>query len=62
VITIEPGLYIPDDPDIPKEYRGIGVRIEDNVLITKDVPDVLTAGVPKDPSHIEQLMHTASLY
>jgi len=47
IVTIEPGIYIPDDPDIPEKYRGIGIRVEDNVLITESEPDVLTKRAPK---------------
>lgn len=56
VITVEPGLYIPDADDIPADYRGIGVRIEDNIVITEDGYDMLTAGVPKTIDGIEALM------
>ena len=56
VITIEPGLYFPDHTDIPEAYRGIGVRIEDDVVITADGVDILTGDVPKSISDIEALM------
>lgn len=57
VLTVEPGLYIPpDDKSAPAKYRGIGVRIEDDVLVTKDGNRNLTAKVPKDPDEIESLM------
>jgi len=57
VLTVEPGLYIPpDDKSAPAKYRGIGVRIEDDVLVTKDGNFNLTAKVPKDPDEIEALM------
>ena len=56
VITIEPGLYIAPDADVPKAYRGIGVRIEDNLVITATGADVITADVPKEISEIEALM------
>ncbi len=58
VLTIEPGLYIPDDPDIAEQWRGIGIRIEDNVVVTADGRDVLTEGVPKRVRDIEALMAT----
>jgi Xaa-Pro aminopeptidase len=48
VLTVEPGIYIsPDDPTVPAEWRGIGVRIEDDVLVTTSAPEVLTDGIPK---------------
>lgn len=57
VVTVEPGLYIPDEEGIPERFRGIGIRIEDDVLITeKEGPEVLTAGVPKKSKLIEELM------
>jgi Xaa-Pro aminopeptidase len=57
VMTVEPGIYIsPDTKDIPSEYLGIGVRIEDDVLCTNNGPRVLTTKVPKQPEEIEQLM------
>ncbi len=57
LITIEPGLYIAEDAaDAPEKYRGIGVRIEDDVLVTKDGGRVLTGDVPKKAEEIEELM------
>jgi Xaa-Pro aminopeptidase len=57
VLTVEPGLYIPpDDKSAPAKYRGIGIRIEDDVLVTKDGNRNLTAKVTKDPDEIESLM------
>ncbi|NKN32236.1 Xaa-Pro aminopeptidase [Marichromatium bheemlicum] len=56
VITVEPGLYLPDEAGIPIAYRGIGIRIEDDVLITGDGHEVLTAAAPKSPEDIEALM------
>lgn len=57
VLTVEPGLYIPDAEDIPEAYRGIGIRIEDDVAVTATGHDVLTADVPKEVAEIEALMH-----
>lgn len=57
VLTVEPGLYIPpDDKSAPSKYRGIGIRIEDDVLVTKDGNFNLTSKVPKDADEIESLM------
>lgn len=57
VLTIEPGLYLAEDLEgIPPRYRGIGVRIEDDVLITTDGNDVLSARVPKTIADIERTM------
>jgi Xaa-Pro aminopeptidase len=57
VFTIEPGLYIPADADdVPAALRGIGIRIEDDVLVTEDGCEVLTRGVPVHPDEIESLV------
>ena len=57
VLTIEPGLYIPVGArGVPKRFQGIGVRIEDDVVVTRNGAEVLTEGVPKDPQAIESLM------
>lgn len=57
VLTVEPGLYIPpDDKSAPAKYRGIGIRIEDDVLVTKDGNLNLTAKVPKEIDEIEAIM------
>ena len=57
VLTVEPGLYIaPDCEDVDPEWRGIGVRIEDDVLVTKDGCDILTAALPKTVADIEACM------
>jgi Xaa-Pro aminopeptidase len=57
VFTVEPGLYFDkNDTRVPEKYRGIGVRIEDDVVVTKDGCENLTAGVPKHPDAIEALM------
>ncbi len=57
VMTVEPGIYIaPDNEQVEKKWRGIGIRIEDNVLITKDGCEILTDGVVKRVDEIEALM------
>lgn len=57
VMTAEPGLYIaPDSEDVEPRYRGIGIRIEDDILITAEGNEVLTSGVPKTVDKIEALM------
>ncbi|HEY0179728.1 MAG TPA: M24B family metallopeptidase, partial [Dokdonella sp.] len=57
VVTVEPGLYVaPDLKGVSARWRGIGIRIEDDVVVTRGDPDVLSAGVPKDADAIEALM------
>jgi len=57
VLTVEPGIYIAAQTrGVPKEFRGIGIRIEDDVVVTRDGCEVLTAGVPKSPDEIEAVM------
>jgi len=59
VLTVEPGLYIPaDDKTAPAKYRGIGIRIEDDILVTEDGNVNLTVGVPKDADAIEEIMNS----
>ena len=54
IFTIEPGLYFhKNDLKVPKNYRGIGVRIEDNVLVTKDGVENLSGALPRDPDALE---------
>ena len=57
VMTVEPGLYVaPDDEKAPKRLRGIGIRIEDDVLVTKAGREVLTAAAPKSIDEIESIV------
>jgi len=59
VLTIEPGIYIPERQEtahLPARFRGIGIRVEDDVLITPQGPEVLTAAAPKELADIETLM------
>ena len=59
-LTVEPGIYIsPDNQSVAKKWRGIGVRIEDDVVVTKTGCEILTSGVPKSVAHIEALMAAA---
>ncbi|WP_031433917.1 Xaa-Pro aminopeptidase [Methylomarinum vadi] len=57
VLTVEPGLYIPAECEtVDEKWRGIGIRIEDDVLVTRDGHEILTGGVPKSIEDIELLM------
>jgi Xaa-Pro aminopeptidase len=57
VFTIEPGLYFKnEDLSVPEEYRGIGVRIEDDILMTAQGPVNLSAALPRDPADVEAWM------
>ncbi|MCG8709861.1 Xaa-Pro aminopeptidase [Brenneria sp. 4F2] len=60
VVTLEPGLYIAPDANVPHQYRGIGIRIEDDILITENGNENLTASVVKDADAIEALMAKAA--
>jgi Xaa-Pro aminopeptidase len=54
VLTVEPGIYIAKDNDkVPPEWRGIGVRIEDDVLVTDSAPENLTAAIPKTVADVQ---------
>lgn len=56
-LTVEPGLYFQaDDLTVPEEYRGIGVRIEDDILVTEDGNRILSAGLPRTSADVEQWM------
>lgn len=56
ILTVEPGLYVAPTAEVPEAYRGIGIRIEDDVRVTEAEPEILSAAVPKDPEAIEALM------
>lgn len=61
-LTVEPGIYIsPDNQNVAKKWRGIGVRIEDDVVVTKSGCEILSSGVPKSVADIEALMAAARL-
>ncbi|WP_298154129.1 M24 family metallopeptidase, partial [Metallibacterium sp.] len=60
VLTVEPGLYVaPDEALAPARYRGIGIRIEDDVLVTADGADVLTAALPRHADALEDALAQA---
>ena len=57
VLTVEPGLYFgPQAKQTPDDYRGIGIRIEDDVLVTEDGCRVLSEAIPKDPDELEAIV------
>ena len=60
VFTIEPGIYIPDDSDCDKKWWGIAVRIEDDVLVTKDGYELLSSYAPRTVEEIEKMMKKKS--
>jgi Xaa-Pro aminopeptidase len=62
VITVEPGIYIPEGSDCDAKWWNIGIRIEDDVLITETDPDVLSGCIPKTIDEIEAIMKKESLF
>jgi Xaa-Pro aminopeptidase len=57
VVTVEPGIYIaPDAKYVAAQWRGIGIRIEDDIVVTRGEPEIITAAVPSDADEIEALM------
>jgi Xaa-Pro aminopeptidase len=57
VLTVEPGLYFAEDlTEVPASYRGMGIRIEDDVLVTEGEPEVLTGATPKTVAEVEATM------
>jgi len=62
VLTMEPGIYIPDGSDCDKKWWGIGVRIEDDILVTKNGPINLSADAPRKSDEIEKLMKQKSIF
>jgi Xaa-Pro aminopeptidase len=61
VLTVEPGLYIQRDGDAPERFKGIGVRIEDDVLCSASGPEILSAGIPKTIADLEALVGADAL-
>jgi Xaa-Pro aminopeptidase len=60
VLTVEPGLYIPADcKSVDEKWRGIGIRIEDDILVTSDGHEILTIAVPKTIAEIESVMQAS---
>lgn len=62
VLSMEPGIYIPEGSDCDKKWWGIGVRIEDDVLVTKNGPVILSADAPRTSEEIEKMMQKASIF
>ena len=61
VLTVEPGIYVPPGSRrAPKEFRGIGIRIEDDVAVTRGAPDVLTGALVKQPDEVERFLAGAA--
>jgi Xaa-Pro aminopeptidase len=58
-LTVEPGIYVRPSARTPKEFWNIGVRIEDDVVVTDGAPDVLSAALERDPDAIERLVQSA---
>jgi Xaa-Pro aminopeptidase len=61
VVTMEPGIYIPDGSDCDKKYWGIGIRIEDDILVTKNGPVNLSGEAPRTTEEIEKMMAKKSV-
>ena len=60
VTTVEPGIYTGHSRKVPKRFRNIGIRIEDDVAVTRKGPDVLSKGLVSDPEGIEALMNASA--
>ncbi len=59
VLTVEPGIYIPEDADVDEKYRGIGIRIEDDILITATGNENMTEGAPRERGDVEACVQGA---
>jgi Xaa-Pro aminopeptidase len=60
VLTIEPGLYVRPAPGVPEAFHNIGIRIEDDAIVTANGCELISRGVPVDPDAIEALMRDTS--
>jgi Xaa-Pro aminopeptidase len=61
VLTVEPGIYIaPDDAEAPAHLRGIGIRIEDDILVTEDAPENLSWAIPKEVAALEAIIGSSA--
>jgi Xaa-Pro aminopeptidase len=58
VVTLEPGLYVRPAPDVPERYWNIGIRVEDDAIVTERGCELITRGVPVDPDEIEAWMRS----
>ena len=58
VLTLEPGIYVRPTPDVPTDFHNLGIRIEDDAIVTEDGCELITRGVPVDATEIETLMHS----
>jgi Xaa-Pro aminopeptidase len=56
---VEPGLYIRPSPRVPRAFWNIGVRLEDDVLVTRNAPEVLSAALEKTPEAVERMVQAA---
>ena len=56
MLTVEPGCYIWPDDSVPEQFWNIGIRIEDDALVTDDGCDIITSDVPKSIAEVESLM------
>ena len=61
VVTMEPGIYIPDGSNCDERWWGIGIRIEDDILVTKTGPENLSAEAPRTIEEIEKMMAKKSI-
>jgi len=61
VLTVEPGLYLkPDDLPLPAELRGLGIRVEDDLVITAEGARLMSSALPRHPAEIESWMDALS--